>query len=513
MDKENSKKIVVKRETRTNSDNEPTRVYRPRTLKAHPVGSDESSEENRPIEEKESNAHTPEKSTENFSEEKPASRKESTPEVSFEKKRTGKKSDDTTSERKSTYKPRTGGFKKSNEEFSSEIVNSNEESAKDQENKPTERRAPRIQKPEEGSYRKREDRFESDRRDSRSTSRRTEGKSTGYRSTRVDKPNDRSHRESREEREERFRRQREDGGDRPRSNDRSSESRKPYGSRSESAKKSQLRLYLPDTKEKKYIDKPIPKPQREYDDKPILEVDSNGQIRLNKYIANTGLCSRREADEFIKNGMITVNGEIVSLVGTKVEPTAEICFKGKKLETEHKVYILLNKPKDYITTVDDPNAKRTVMELIADACTERVYPVGRLDRNSTGLLMLTNDGEMTKRLTHPSFMKKKIYQVGLDRVLVREDMEKVLSGVEIEGEVVKADAIEYAEGSDGSEVGIEIHTGQNRVVRNMFDVLGYKVLKLDRVYFAGLTKKNLPRGSWRFLTQKEINMLKMNRFD
>jgi len=499
MDKEKNRKIVVKREMRTDSENEPTRVYRPRTLKARPVPiADEKSEESRPTEDQESYPTKPEISKEFFSAENPSKKEETRTEEFREKKRVIKKSENSSTERKSTYQPRTGGFKMSNEEFSSEIESHKEYPSLSQDSEPIVKRTNKILKIEDRPIRKKEDRFESDRQDTRPTSRKIEGKSTGYRSTRVEKSQDGFKRESKEDREERFKKQRSDGGENTRSRD---------------PKKPQLRLYLPDKKEKLYIDKPIPKPKREYDDKPVLEVDSDGRIRLNKYIANTGLCSRREADDFIENGMITVNGELITQLGTKVDPNSEICFKGKKLETEHKVYILLNKPKDYITTVEDPNAKRTVMELIEGACTERVYPVGRLDRNSTGLLLLTNDGEMTKRLTHPSFQKKKIYQVGLDRILVREDMEKILAGVEIEGESIKADAIEYIEESDGSEVGVEIHTGQNRVVRNMFDVLGYKVSKLDRVYFAGLTKKNLPRGNWRFLTQKEINMLKMNRFD
>ena len=243
-----------------------------------------------------------------------------------------------------------------------------------------------------------------------------------------------------------------------------------------------------------------------------LKTDSEGYIRLNKYIANSGLCSRREADEYIQKGMITVNGEVVDQLGTKVKLTDEIRFKDKELDPEKKVYILLNKPKDYVTTVEDPNAKRTVMELIEGACNQRVYPVGRLDRNSTGLLLLTNDGELTKRLTHPSFMKKKIYEVGLNRSLDSSDMKQVLNGVDLEGEIVKADAIDYVDPSDLSVIGIEIHSGQNRVVRRIFENLGYAVQKLDRVYFAGLTKKNLPRGKWRFLTQKEVTMLKTNRF-
>lgn len=244
-----------------------------------------------------------------------------------------------------------------------------------------------------------------------------------------------------------------------------------------------------------------------------LKLDQDGLIRLNKFIANSGLCSRREADEHIANGLITVNGEVVAQLGAKVKPTDEITFRGKKLETERKIYILLNKPKDYVTTVDDPHAKHTVMELVEGACEERVYPVGRLDRQSTGLLLLTNDGELTTRLTHPSHNKKKVYHVELDKKLAQTDMDKVLEGVDLEGEIVKADAIAYIDNRDLTQIGIEIHTGQNRVIRRIFEALGYRVEKLDRVYYAGLTKKNLPRGKFRFLSQYEISMLKMNRFE
>ncbi len=558
MEKEKNKKFEVKRETRTNSENEPTRVYRPRTLKARPVSNaDDSTDNNRNNETQESNTFDSETPKVKYSDEKPSrKKKDSTPEENEGFEKPSSKSKDEIAEKKSTYKPRTGGFKKSNEEFSADINRDRyeilqetksdsfeKESSSDRrsierpsrrrdnhsdsgaDDRPARRSVERRDsssndrpsrrsddRRESNSYerpsRRSDDRRDSNRDDRRTTSRRTEGKPTGYRSSRVVRDDDRP----RGSREEGFRRDRNDRDDRPKFGERTRE-RKPYGSRSESDSKSKLRIILTNSNEKKFIDKPTPKTQREYDDKPFLEVDSDGLIRLNKYISNTGLCSRREADEFIENGMITVNGEVVNQLGTKINPEAEVCFKGKKLETEHKVYILLNKPKDYITTVEDPNAKRTVMELIEDACTERVYPVGRLDRNSTGLLLLTNDGELTKKLTHPSFEKKKIYHVGLDKVLSREDMQKMLDGVDVEGEIVKADAIEYTEESDGTEVGVEIHTGQNRVVRNMFGVLGYKVSRLDRVYFAGLTKKNLPRGSWRFLTQKEVNMLKMNRFD
>ncbi len=207
-----------------------------------------------------------------------------------------------------------------------------------------------------------------------------------------------------------------------------------------------------------------------------------------------------------------MNALEVRELGTKVKLTDEVRFRDKQLDPEKKVYILLNKPKDYVTTVEDPNATRTVMDLIEGACEQRVYPVGRLDRNSTGLLLITNDGELTKQLTHPSFMKRKIYEVGLDKNVAAQDMEAILKGLDIDGEIVAADAIEYADPHDKSVIGIEIHSGQNRIVRRMFEKLNYRVVKLDRVYFAGLTKKNLQRGKWRYLSAKEVNMLKMNRY-
>ena len=235
-------------------------------------------------------------------------------------------------------------------------------------------------------------------------------------------------------------------------------------------------------------------------------------MRLNKYIANSGICSRREADEYIQNGQITVNGEVVTTLGSKVKRDDAVCFKGKQLQSERKVYILMNKPKDYVTTVEDPHATHTVMELLEGACEERVYPVGRLDRNSTGVLLFTNDGDLTKKLTHPSFKKKKVYNVQLDRKVTEDDLERIFNGIELDGEKVEVDAVDYTVDSDGTEVGIEIHSGQNRVVRRLFESLNYRVDKLDRVYFAGLTKKKLSRGQWRFLEPKEINMLKMGRF-
>lgn len=231
-------------------------------------------------------------------------------------------------------------------------------------------------------------------------------------------------------------------------------------------------------------------------------------IRLNRFIAGSGVCSRRDADEVIRKGLITVNGKQVTDLGTKVTSNDDVRYKNKKLNVEKKVYILLNKPKDYVTTLEDPHAERTVIDLIGNACTERVYPVGRLDKSTTGILLLTNDGDLAGRLTHPKYNRKKIYHVFLDRVVSKNDLFKLTEGIDLEGEMVSADAVSYTDPEDKSQLGIELHSGQNRVVRRLFDKLGYKVKKLDRVYYAGLTKKNLPRGKWRFLTEKEVNMLK-----
>ncbi len=237
------------------------------------------------------------------------------------------------------------------------------------------------------------------------------------------------------------------------------------------------------------------------------------QIRLNKYIAHAGICSRREADKLIAAGLISVNGSVVTEVGTKIDPDADVRYNGERLGNERKVYLLLNKPKDFVTTVDDPHAKKTVMELVQRACKERIYPVGRLDRNTTGVLLFTNDGDLTRRLTHPSFNKKKVYHVFLDKNLQHSDLNKIAEGIELEDGFIQPDAIAYASMDNKREIGLEIHSGKNRVVRRIFEHLGYKVTKLDRVYFAGLTKKNLPRGRWRFLTDKEIKSLKMNAFE
>ena len=234
-------------------------------------------------------------------------------------------------------------------------------------------------------------------------------------------------------------------------------------------------------------------------------------IRLNKFISMSGLCSRREADEFIKEGQITVNGEVVTEMGVKINPTDVVSFNGEILQGEKRVYILMNKPKGFVTTVEDPNADRTVMDIVKNACKERVYPVGRLDKNSLGVLLITNDGELTKKLTHPGHEKKKIYQVTIDRPATKEELSKLLDGVELEDGIAMADEVELLyEGN--REIGITIHTGRNRIVRRMFEALGYHVQKLDRVYFAGLTKKSLRRGAWRYLTPKEVAMLKAGSY-
>lgn len=241
--------------------------------------------------------------------------------------------------------------------------------------------------------------------------------------------------------------------------------------------------------------------------------DPNEPIRLNKFLANAGVCSRREADEFIQAGVVTVNGEAVTELGTKVMRTDEIKFHDQPVTLEKKVYVLLNKPKDCVTTSDDPQQRKTVMDLVKNVCPERIYPVGRLDRNTTGVLLLTNDGDLTSKLTHPKFLKKKVYHVYLDKNVTAHDLQQIADGIELEDGEVHADAIEYASDTDKSQVGIEIHSGKNRIVRRIFEHLGYRVVKLDRVQFAGLTKKNLRRGDWRFLTEKEVDMLRMGAFE
>ena len=242
-------------------------------------------------------------------------------------------------------------------------------------------------------------------------------------------------------------------------------------------------------------------------------VDPTVPVRLNKFLANAGICSRREADEFIQAGVVTVNGKVVTELGTKVLRTDEVKFHDQPVKMEKKVYVLLNKPKDTVTTSDDPQQRKTVMDLVKNACPERIYPVGRLDRNTTGVLLLTNDGDLASKLTHPKFLKKKIYHVFLDKNVAASDMQQIATGITLDDGEVHADAIEYASPTDKSQVGIEIHSGKNRIVRRIFESLGYRVVKLDRVQFAGLTKKNLRRGDWRFLTEKEVDMLRMGAFE
>ena len=242
-------------------------------------------------------------------------------------------------------------------------------------------------------------------------------------------------------------------------------------------------------------------------------IDPTEPLRLNKFLANAGVCSRREADEFIQAGLVTVNGEVVTELGTKILRTDEVKFHDAVVSLEKKVYVLLNKPKDYVTTSDDPQQRKTVMDLVKDVCPERIYPVGRLDRNTTGVLLLTNDGDLASKLTHPKFLKKKVYHVHLDKNLTAHDMQQISEGITLEDGEIKADAVAYADERDKSQVGIEIHSGKNRIVRRIFESLGYRVTKLDRVQFAGLTKKNLRRGDWRFLTEKEVDMLRMGAFE
>ena len=252
------------------------------------------------------------------------------------------------------------------------------------------------------------------------------------------------------------------------------------------------------------------KKQIEYKD---ILTDPNEPIRLNKYLANAGVCSRREADEFISAGVVSVNGEIVTELGTKIKRTDEVKFHDEPVSVERKVYVLLNKPKDCVTTSDDPQERKTVMHCVKDACKERIYPVGRLDRNTTGVLLLTNDGDMASKLTHPKYLKKKIYHVYCDKNVTKADLDQIAAGITLDDGEIHADAISYASETDKKQVGIEIHSGKNRIVRRIFESLGYKVVKLDRVYFAGLTKKGLKRGDWRFLTEMEVNMLRMGSFE
>ena len=255
------------------------------------------------------------------------------------------------------------------------------------------------------------------------------------------------------------------------------------------------------------------KPYRsEENNYPKYAAKQPGEMRLNRFLAQSGLCSRREADDFITAGLVTINGQIVTELGTKVRPTDEVKFNDEKVQGEKKVYLVLNKPKGYVTSLEDPHADKTVMELVKGACSERIYPVGRLDKNSLGLLLFTNDGDITRQLTHPSLEKKKIYQVTLDKPLTRADMEQITEGITLEDGEIYADEVAYV-GESNKDVGIEIHSGRNRIVRRIFEHLGYSVQKLDRVYYAGITKKNLKRGQWRFLTREEVDRLKSGRYE
>ena len=253
--------------------------------------------------------------------------------------------------------------------------------------------------------------------------------------------------------------------------------------------------------------RPAPRYSDDFEAAPIKE-----EIRLNKFIANSGVCSRREADTMIQAGVVTVNGEVVTELGTKVNIFNDVVkFNGETLRGEAKVYLVMNKPRGYVTTASDPHADKTVMDLLK-GCSARVYPVGRLDKATTGVLMFTNDGEIAERLTHPSYDKKKIYQVILNNPLSEEDRQKILSGVELSDGAMNADALEFIDESDRRKLGIEIHSGKNRVVRRLFEAVGYEVRTLDRVYFAGLTKKGLKKGEWRYLTESEVNILKMGAY-
>ena len=262
-----------------------------------------------------------------------------------------------------------------------------------------------------------------------------------------------------------------------------------------------------------------PRPQMRFTPRPqrieyvLPEIDPNEPIRLNKFMANAGVCSRREADELIQQGVVKVNGVPVTELGTKITRNDVVEYNEKVVTLESKCYVLLNKPKDCVTTSDDPNGRTTVMDLVKGACTERIYPVGRLDRNTTGVLLLTNDGDLASKLTHPKFVKKKIYQVWTDKPISEDDMQRIADGIELDDGPIHADAVSYVSPTDRKQAGIEIHSGRNRVVRRIFETLGYHVVKLDRVYFAGLTKKNLARGKWRYLTQEEVNFLKQGSFE
>ena len=279
--------------------------------------------------------------------------------------------------------------------------------------------------------------------------------------------------------------------------------RKPYGNKQQGGFRKRTADYDPSAKYS--MKKRIEYKEQNY--------DPNEPIRLNKFLANAGVCSRREADEFIQAGVVTVNGQVVTELGSKVLRTDDVHFHDQPVTIEKKVYVLLNKPKDCVTTSDDPQQRKTVMDYVKGACPERIYPVGRLDRNTTGVLLLTNDGDLASKLTHPKFLKKKIYQVTLDHNVTAHDMQRIAEGVMLDDGEIHADDIQYNDERDKKQVGIEIHSGKNRIVRRIFESLGYKVIKLDRVPFAGLTKKNLRRGDWRYLTEEEVDRLRMGAYE
>lgn len=261
-----------------------------------------------------------------------------------------------------------------------------------------------------------------------------------------------------------------------------------------------------DRDKRKYIDFKIK--VKKGDPLPSFNED---QVRLNKYLSNAGVCSRREADVLIQTGVVSVNGKIITELGYKIAPEDVVQYDGETINAETKRYVLLNKPKGFITTMDDPRGRKTVMSLVKKACRERIYPVGRLDRETTGLLLFTNDGDMAKKLTHPRYQAKKIYHVELNKAVTKEDMERLLRGVDLEDGKTRVDEVQYIENGNSTEVGVEIHSGKNRIVRRLFEAMGYVVVKLDRVQFAGLTKKDLPRGYYRHLTEQEVSFLKMTK--
>lgn len=300
------------------------------------------------------------------------------------------------------------------------------------------------------------------------------------------------------------------------SDDRKSYARKSYGEKKEDSKPYGKKTYEKKSYEKKTYDrKPAAKPaatKKPAAAKPVRPEEQE-YVRLNKFIANSGICSRREADEFIQTGLVTVNGERVTELGKKVRYDDDIRFNGERIKGETKVYLVMNKPKDYVTTLTDPHAEKTVMDLISPTrCPQRIYPVGRLDKATTGVLMFTNDGELTEKLTHPAYGARKIYHVYLDSNLKKADFDQILEGIHLEDGEIHADSLSYVDG-DLAQIGIEIHSGRNRIVRRIFEHFGYKVKKLDRVYFAGLTKKAIKRGEWRFLTEQEVAKLKMGSFE